>query len=188
MPALMNRLETREKRKLQFRLDRRPSGSNPVGRNVVYGEKFRFGTTPEQSASHLERVQPEVGLNSAGRVEQGTLRIATSRSVESPPSWNGGSSSGVLSQSRRSNRPPHARQTMNSSLNVSYGPQSRPCVSIEVTNRKSPADEPQSGQAISISPLIAMSCGRGGDGGAAESEIGAVAFWRKSEVHRKLSQ
>jgi hypothetical protein len=58
--------------------------------------------------------------------------------------------SGVHSQSRRSIRPPHSRQTMNSSLNVSYGPQSSPCVSTEVTIRKSPADELQSGHAMSV--------------------------------------
>jgi len=58
--------------------------------------------------------------------------------------------SGVHSQSRRSIRPPHSRQTMNSSLNVSYGPQSSPCVSTEVRIRKSPADELQSGHAMSL--------------------------------------
>jgi len=109
--------------------------------------------------SHGRRQPIQVGIapgacpsrgwfNSPGRAAPGRLLISQSRSVKSPPSWNEGGFSGVPSHSRRSNRPPHARQTMNSSLNVSYGPQSRPCVSTEVTNRKSPAGEPQSGQAI----------------------------------------
>ncbi len=94
-------------------------------------------------------------------------RDSESRSLDGQPCWgvssgsqSEGASSGVQSQSRRSKRPPHARQTMNSSWNVSYGPQSSPCVSTEVTNRKSPADEPQSGQAIYVSPLASMPCSR----------------------------
>lgn len=54
----------------------------------------------------------------------------------------------VQSQSDGSNLPPHSRHTMNSWSNRSNGPQSRPCVSVEVAIRNSPSDEPQSGHAI----------------------------------------
>src|ERR1017187_8313224 len=68
-------------------------------------------------------------------------------------SGSSNSRSGPPSQSQRSDLPPHSRQTTYSSSNLSYGPQSRPCVSMELANRLSPSDEPQSGQAIVRYPL-----------------------------------
>src|ERR1039457_524614 len=67
--------------------------------------------------------------------------------------WTSDGSSWALSQSQRSNLPPHSRQTMNSCSNLSNGPQSRPCVSTELAIRHSPEAEPQSGQAIVSYPL-----------------------------------
>ena len=97
-----------------------------VAGKFVIGQSCWGGATPESS---VQGNHPQIVL------DEGTV-------------------SGVDSQSRRSIRPPHSRQTMNSSLNVSYGPQSSPCVSTEATVRKSPADELQSGHAMSVSPLI----------------------------------
>src|ERR1035438_5884640 len=61
--------------------------------------------------------------------------------------------SGMLSQSPISTLPPHSRQTTYSWSNLSYGPQSRPCVSTVLAIRYSPNDEPQSGQPIARYPL-----------------------------------
>jgi hypothetical protein len=93
-----------------------------------------------------------------------------------------GTISGVDSQSRRSIRPPHSRQTMNSSLNVSYGPQSSPCVSTEATVRKSPADELQSGHAMSVFSSDKQCRGQNAGRSASSASEPPPHFWEQFRV------
>jgi hypothetical protein len=124
-----------------------PSPAAGAGRPVLPAYCLSVRPAPQETAPVLSRTaNAQPGM-------PGQVCSTCNATASSTGSGTSNGRSGPPSQSPISNLPRHSRQTTYSTSNLSYGPQSRPCVSTVLAIRHSPNDEPQSGHAIVRYPL-----------------------------------